>query len=332
MALSLKRVEGYRNFANKLWNAARYALMKLDGTDATAVGAPPPARALPNRWILSRLAAALEAATKGLEDYRLDEASGALYHFVWDELCDWYLELSKPLLDDAEHAAETRATLVHVLEATLRALHPMMPFITEEIWQRIPKDESLGVHPRDPAKPRSLIVARFPTAAQDGRADAEADDAMETLQAVVKAARTIRAEHDLPRSAQVEIHYHASDPAAEVLSRQRRLVEALVGGTLHAASAEQLADPHAHFPKAAVFATRGVKAAMPDVIDTEREQERLRRALKKLDKELSAVSKKLDNPHFVEKAPPAVVEKSRADRAHLQAQRDQLQAALDRLG
>lgn len=332
MALSLKRVEGYRNFANKLWNAARYALMKLEGTEAKATGTPPEAQALPNRWILARLATTLETATKGLEDYRLDEASGALYHFVWDELCDWYLELSKPLLEDPAHAAETRATLVHVLETTLRALHPMMPFITEEIWQRVAKDDSLGVHPRDPSKPRSLIVARFPTPEQDGRADADAEAAMATLQEVVKAARTIRAEHDLPRAHRIELHYHATGPAAEVLSSQRPLIETLIGGSLHPAPAEQLEDPHAHFANAAVFATPGVKAAIPEVIDPERERERLTRALKKLDKELATVSKKLDNPRFVDKAPPEVVEKSRADRAQLQAQRDQLQAALDRLG
>jgi valyl-tRNA synthetase len=146
IALSIKRIEGYRNFGNKLWNAARYALMNLQGTSTQATQRRPEARAFANGWILSRLAVAIEASHRAIEDYRLDEAANALYHFVWHELCDWYLELAKPLLAAAnpELVEETRAVLVHVLETALRVLHPMMPFITEEIWQRVPKVASAG--------------------------------------------------------------------------------------------------------------------------------------------------------------------------------------------
>ncbi|MEO0323615.1 MAG: valine--tRNA ligase [Myxococcota bacterium] len=334
--LSIKRVEGYRNFANKLWNAARYALMNLEGTGAQATGAPPEEpKALPNRWILARLGKALDAATKGIEDYRLDDASRALYSFVWDEFCDWYLELSKPMLaegGDAALAQETRATLVHVLEAILRALHPMMPFVTEEIWSRVPKRDALGVHPHDAGKPRSLIFARFPTAAVDAREDAAAEADVATLQAFVSAARTVRAEHDLPRARRIEICWAGDDETkAAVLRREESLVAALAGGALREVPGAQIDAAADHFSHAAVFVTDGLRAAVPDVIDPAKERERLNRELKKLGKELDALEKKLANPKFVERAPAEVVEKSRGDAASLGERKAQLEAALAQL-
>jgi valyl-tRNA synthetase len=332
IALSLKRVEGYRNFANKLWNAARYALPKVGA--AVATGEAPPAKALANRWILSRLAHALDVANEGLAAYRLDEASGALYHFVWDELCDWYLELSKPLLesDDAAAVDETRAVLVHVIETTLRALHPMMPFVTEEIWHRVSKSDGLGAHPRDASKPRSLIVARFPTAEVDGRRDEAAERELAILQAFVGSARSIRAEHDLPWARPIAIHYLAETAAADVLAREARLIGSLTNASLHVAAASKLDDPHAHFANAAIFANPGVKAVVPDVIDPQKERERLERELKKLGKDLDVLVKKLGNASFVDRAPADVVEKARQDRGDLEAQKAQLEGALARLG
>ncbi|MCB9621122.1 MAG: valine--tRNA ligase [Sandaracinus sp.] len=332
IALSLKRVEGYRNFANKLWNAARYALPKVEG--AVATGEAPQAKALANRWVLSRLANALEAAGAGIDAYRLDEASGALYRFVWDELCDWYLELSKPLLDsdDAELVAETKAVLVHVLETTLRALHPMMPFVTEEIWHRVPKSDALGVHPRDAAKPRSLMMARYPLADADARRDEAAERDLAVVQELVGSARSIRAEHDLPRARTIEIHYVAEPAAADVLAREARLIATLSNATLHVTDAAKLDDPHTHFPNAAVFAAPGVKGVVPDVIDPAKERERLQRELKKLTKELDVLTKKLANASFVDRAPAEVVEKARQDSTDLAAQKTQLEGALARLG
>ncbi len=330
IALSLKRVDGYRKFANKLWNAARYALGKLDGLDVQATGTPPQPTTLANRWILSRLNVALEAAGKGLDEYRLDEASQALYHFVWDEFCDWFLELSKPLLDDEALREETAQTLVHALETVLRALHPMMPFITEEIWQKIAKSDDLGAHALDASKPRSLIVARYP-GAEDARADADAERDMNVLIELVTGARTIRAEHDLPWSTAMTVHVDAGDHRA-LLESQKPLMEKLFGGTLEFGTKEQLADPHSHFDNAAVFLAAGVPAAIPNVIDPQKERERLTRALKKLDKELTGVSRKLQNPKFTEKAPPEIVAKSREDETRLKARKAQLEDALGRLG
>ncbi|MGD8862851.1 MAG: valine--tRNA ligase, partial [Myxococcales bacterium] len=212
IALSVKRIEGYRNFCNKLWNAARYALMNLEG--AVAGGERPAPKRFANRWILSRLAVAIDATHKGVANYRLDDASGALYHFVWDELCDWYLELSKPLLSSGDEAvvAETKATLAHVLETALRALHPLTPFITEEIWQRLPRG--------DEGTAASIMVASYPDAERDALRAPELDAEMKRLQGVIVAARSIRAEHDLHPRKEIPVTLRSDDPATrEMLKR-----------------------------------------------------------------------------------------------------------------
>ena len=325
IALSMKRIEGYRNFANKVWNAARYALMRLEGTGAVATGSPPKATALANRWILSRLDQALEAADAGIGTYRLDDATLALYHFLWDELCDWYLELSKPLLEsgDAALVEETRSVLVHALDSVLRALHPMMPFITEEIWQRVPKTDTR----------KSIMTAPYPRAGVEGRRDTAAEAELEVLKSFVQSLRTIRAEHDLPRSRTVEVHYHATDAAAAmVVASQASLIEVLGGAKLVAEpDALKFEDPGAHFPRSAVFVNPGLKAVVPDVIDAAKERDRLGRELKKVEKDLLVLEKKLGNEGFTERAPVEVVQKAREDLAQLLEQKKQLEQALVRL-
>ncbi|MGB5283395.1 MAG: class I tRNA ligase family protein, partial [Polyangiales bacterium] len=256
----------------------------------------------------------------------LDEASGALYHFVWDEFCDWFLELSKPALDsgDAALVQETEATLVHALETVLRALHPMMPHITEEIWQRVPKWDGA---------PASIMVSRFPTALVDAKLDRNAERDFEALQAFVGSVRTIRAEHDVPRSQLTRIHWHTDDEAKRaVLEAERMTIESLARCELcFEADPAKLEDPSAHFENAAVFVNPGIRAAVPGVIDVEKERDRLQRDLKKVEKELEVVEKKLSNPSFVERAPQAVVEKSRRDALELREKRERLEAALKSL-
>jgi valyl-tRNA synthetase len=326
IALSMKRIEGYRNFANKLWNASRYALMRLGDSSTKASQQCPQPKALANRWVLSRLHQALDVASTGLDSYRLEEASGALYHFVWGELCDWFLEVSKPALDsgDAVLVQETEATLVHALETVLRALHPMMPHITEEIWQRVPKwDEA----------PRSIMISRFPSALVDAKLDRDAERDFEVVKAFVGSARTIRAEHDIPRSQPMKIHWHTGDEAKRaVLEAERPTIETLARCELcFEADAAKLDDAAAHFDNAAVFVNPGIRAAVPGVIDIEKERDRLQRDLKKIEKELGVIEKKLGNPSFVERAPAAVVEKSKSDETDLREKRKRLEAALNSL-
>ncbi len=323
IALSIERINGYKNFANKLWNASRFALMNLSD-DAIASGTPPDAKLLANRWVMSRLSETIAKANAGIESYRLDEAASALYHFVWDELCDWYLEISKPLFEstDAAVLAETNATLVHVLETTLRALHPLMPFITEDIWQRIPKKDAT----------ESIIIAPYPIAGRDARSDADADARLVPLQAFVGAVRTIRAEHQVHWKVPIEVHYAATDALTkDVLKTEAALIERLCNGTLKEVDSALLDDADANFKLAAVIALPDVRAAIPNVIDPEKERDRLARAIKKVDKDLGALEKKLANPRFVDNAPEAVVAKSKEQRDHLAKQKEQLSQALGRL-
>jgi valyl-tRNA synthetase len=323
IALSLKRVEGYRNFCNKLWNAARYALMSLVESGVRAGEGRPEVMQFANRWILSRLYGAVDAARRSIDQYRLDDASSALYRFVWNELCDWYLELSKPLLasSDAACVAETRATLAHVLEATLRALHPMMPFITEDIWQRLPKAQSA---------PRTIMLARYPEPAVDGLTAPEVEQQMARLQAVIVAARTIRSEHDVHPRRALPLTLRAADAAVRAsLERERSAIGALCNASVQIDAASNDALPDG----SAVAVAEGVTLIVPlaGLVDPDKERERLERELKKLDKDLTSVSRKLENQEFLARAPAALVEQERARKQELTEARAGLEAALARL-
>jgi valyl-tRNA synthetase len=326
IALSIKRIEGYRNFANKAWNAARYALGKLAGTDARAVsgGPAPAARQLASRWILSRLDAAVSAANQGLEDYRVDEATSAVYRFVWDELCDWYLELSKPLLASEEAAVvgETRAVLVHVLEAAVRLLHPMMPHLTEELWHRIPKAEGHA---------KACIVAPYPRAGVEGRRDEAAEAEMRALQEVVVRVRAARAENDVPPSRRLRVTLEPPDAGAE--ASWRAGLASLAGSLCHCEIAVAPAGTQAEPAVDTAVAVAGAyRVLLHGAVDLDKERARLEREVGKLDKELGGIVKKLDNADFVARAPAEVVARDRARRSELEAQRQRLLAARARLG
>ena len=200
----------------------------------------------------------------------------------------------------------------------------MMPHITEEIWQRVPKWADA---------PPSIMISRFPSALIDAKIDREAERDFQVVQAFVGSARTIRAEHDVPKSQSMRIHWHTSDgPTREVLETQRPTIESLARCEMcFEADPTKLDDPAAHFDNAAVFVNPGVRAAVPGVIDTEKERDRLQRDLKKIEKELGAVEKKLANPSFLERAPQDVVEKSRRDASQLREKRERLEAALHSL-
>jgi valyl-tRNA synthetase len=325
IALSIKRIEGNRNFCNKLWNAARYALMNLEGAAVCADGMPPEATRFENRWILSRLAVAADTARAGIDAYRLDEAANALYHFVWRDLCDWYLELSKPLLVEganARDAGETRATLAHVLEAALRLLHPLMPFVTEEIWQRLPKAANAS---------RTIMLARYPDAATDGRRDEAVEHEMAQLQAVVTSARTIRAEHDVHPRVRLPLTLRAPDAATRAgLERHVTAIGSLT-------NADVTLDPPgtttAPPPETALSVAEGITLLVPlaNLVDADKERERLERDLKKVDKDIESIEKKLSNASFVERAPVELVTREKARLAELSDTRERLRAALARL-
>jgi valyl-tRNA synthetase len=197
----------------------------------------------------------------------------------------------------------------------------MMPHITEEIWQRIPKWDGAA---------KSIMISRFPSALVDARIDRIAQRDFEVVQAFVGSIRTIRAEHDVPKSHPMPVHWHTSDEdKRSVLDAERFTIETLARCQMRfEADASKLDDPGAHFENAAVFLNPGVRAAVPGVIDAGKERDRLQRDLKKLEKELGAVEAKLGNPSFVDRAPEAVVEKSKRDASRLREKRDRLEAAL----
>ena len=315
--LSLDTVAGYRHFGNKVWNALRFSLPHLAAHDADAGGPVEPS--LADRWIASRCERAVVEATAGLEEFRLPDAAAALYQFFWHELCDWYLEMAKTPLYGEEGPARraARETLGRVLSISIRALHPMMPFLTEEVWSRLPG--TVGGR---------CIVAPWPQ--PEGRADEEAEAAMAEVMAVTSAIRAVRSESGVPPSARPQAFLRAGAEAAALLESHGALVCDL-------ARLERLELLAAGSPpprgSARGVAEGGAEVFVPleGLVDLDAERDRLGRALAKVDKELARVEGKLNNPRFVERAPDDVVERERRVLAELADRRDKLSAALEAL-
>ena len=318
IALSPKRIEGYRNFCNKIYNAVRFSLNHLSGyqPDATRWTAP---ELLVNRWILARLSRAIRDCNQGVDEFRIDEASGALYHFFWDELCDWYIEATKPIFngDNSVDRQETLATLALVIETALRALHPFMPFVTEELWQRVPRPQS---------RPISIALAPYP-GQSEATADPEAERMMQVVMDVISAARSVRNEHDLHPSASVPLVMRTGDAQLrETLSQQASLIQFLVKTT----GAPELRPAGEPRPQGSVLAVAGaveVFVVLRGVVDAAKEDERIERCRKKLLKDQINLEQRLNNPKFVEKAPPEVVSEVKEQLEAVQRQLAQLEAA-----
>jgi len=294
--LAEERVEGYRNFANKLWNAARLVLANLDAYDPKlARGAAP---GLAERWIRSRLNATAGAVRKALDGYRFNDAASAIYQFLWHEFCDWYLEIAKRALYAADAPAErarTQQTLVEVLEATLRLLHPFMPFITEELWQRLPH------------RGESIMVAPYPRPSRT-KADPAAERDMQPIIGIISAVRNIRSESRVPPSVELTVTVKpASKPQADLLAGALPLIDAL------ARCAATIA-PEATRPANSAFAavdSAEVFVHLAGVVDLAAERQRLAKELKKAEDEIRFLDGKLARPEFVERAPAEVVERER---------------------
>jgi valyl-tRNA synthetase len=314
IALSPARIDGYRRFCNKLYNATRFALTHI--ANERPSDDVPAATLLQNRWILSRLSRAVTASTAGIEEFRLDDGSGALYHFVWDELCDWFLELAKPVFSAGTEGekGETRAVLAHVLEASLRALHPYAPFVTEELWQRLPRPES---------RPVSVALAPYPTAS-DGRDDQRAERDMELVMSAIGAARTARSEHGVHPADKVPLELRSADGRArELFAAEARGIEFLVG----TAGPVGIAAPGGARPAGTVLDVAGdveILVGLRGLVDKSKEAERVERGLKSVEKDIAVMTKRLENKNFIANAPPEVVAEARAQLAQLERQRARL--------
>jgi valyl-tRNA synthetase len=320
--MSERRVEGYRHFINKLWNAARFALMHLEHTDAapaTAAGG----RSLADRWILSRLARAAAETRQALDTYRFNDAAAALYNFVWHEFCDWYLEAIKPALHRKLEAGAREASLAvlwRVLHDVLILLHPFIPFVTEEIWHKLPGTEG------------SIMRAAFPSDRDDAAGvepDPEAEAQMGQLIDIITAVRNIRGEMGLPPGLALDaVVFSAAEGCRALVARQQDMIAALA----RLGSVSVTAGPER--PKASATAVAGeatVYVRLEGIIDFAKESQRLEKEIGKLAREIESTSKKLHNQDFLAKAPEEVVAKVKAQQAGLLEKQQKIQANLDKI-
>jgi valyl-tRNA synthetase len=312
--ISDERVEGYRNFANKLWNAARLVLSNLDGYDPHGDTAP---AGLPGRWIHSRLQATITEVREALDAYRFNDGAGAIYQFLWNDVCDWYLEIAKgALYGTADPAGRNRVqhALVTVLETTLRLLHPFMPFITEELWQRLPHQGE------------SIMVAPFPKAT--AAADPDAEREMALLMQVVTAVRNIRGEMRLSPAQLLTVIVKAGPGDEPLLRAHAGLIQAL-------ARARVTIDPAAARPAASALGVVGASelyVELAGLVDLAAERQRLEKEIKRTADAIAFTRGKLSRPDFTERAPAEIVDKEREKLAEQEALHAKLVASLSWVG
>jgi valyl-tRNA synthetase len=319
--LAKERIEGYRAFANKLWNATRFALMNLEGFEV-GPGAPRAAAGTPaDRWILARLQRAVNETVTALEAFRFNDAANTVYHFVWHELCDWYIELAKEALyaEDPARKRATQAVLVECLATTYRLLHPFMPFITEELWH------VLRARVKADGWADAVLAAPYPAA---GAVDEAAERAFGPVIGIVDAIRTVRGEMNVPFKVVLDdVEVGSLDLDAEATVREEV-------GRIHrlANVKEALVRPAGVAPAkkggsaVAVGAGFEVRVGLAGAIDVQAELARIDKETAKLEQDLGGLVRKLENPSFVAKAPPEVVEKDRARADELREKRRKLEA------
>ncbi len=319
----INRLEGYRNFCNKLWNASRYVLMNTEDQDC-GLNNETVELSLADRWIISQLQRTSEQVSKALDEFRFDHASQALYEFIWNEYCDWYLELSKPTLNDENTSEEakrgTRRTLLQVLESILRMAHPFMPFITEDIWQQ--------VAPKAGASGETIMLQPFPYANQ-AKIDANAEADINWLKGVIVAVRNIRGEMNIsPGKALPALLHKGSETDNNRFEHYGGLLKSL-------AKLESLnwlaADQEPPMSSIQLVGEMQVLVPMAGLIDKDAEIARLQKEVDKRQQEIKRVEGKLNNPKFVDRAPADVVAKEKAKIDEHQAALSELETQLEKI-
>ena len=314
--LSGERIAGFRNFCNKLWNAARFTLMNM-GEDLPPM--PPRGQlSLGDRWILSRLNGVTRKVDTALEEYRFNDAALALYQFTWHELCDWYIEVIKPALMSESGGEGSKAVLGRVLERTLRLLHPIIPFITEEIWQKLPGRQG-----------DSIMVAPWPEPEPEWD-DPEAEADFGSLMDILGGVRNIRGELNIPPGKKVQALIHVEDAHQESLIQNEAEWIQRLGKILP----DWEIGPKVERPKTAAAAVSGnvqVFVPLDGLIDADEEIRRLEKQINDIGKSVATLEKKLTNPRFIERAPEEVVQKDRNRIEKERSRAEKLQENLSKL-
>jgi valyl-tRNA synthetase len=314
--LSEGRVQGYRNFGTKLWNAARFC--ELNRCELDPAFDPGAAREIVNRWAIGKLARAAGHARDSIEGYRFNDAASALYHFTWNEFCDWYLELAKPSLEsnDPARLEETRGTAGWVLAQLLHLMHPLTPFVTEELWER-----------RYGAPGGPLIAARWPEL-PDRLVDRAAEAEIDWLIRLITGLRAARSELGVPAAARLSLQVR--DAAATARARLERHGEA-IRRLARCATIEIATGPAPRGATQVVVDEATYALPLAGVVDLEQERRRLDRELAKAAAQLERFDQKLANPQFLDRAPAGVIEEQRARRAEVEQTREKLAAARARI-
>ncbi|MCX7751567.1 MAG: valine--tRNA ligase [Blastocatellia bacterium] len=318
ISLQYSKLETYRNFCNKIWNAARFVLMHTDATDVASSTDEVPLT-LADRWMQSVLHRTIAEVTRDLEEFRFHEAAHRLYHFFWHDFCDWYLELQKGAATQAEDSPQRRAArqrLREVLETALRLLHPFMPFITEELWQRLPHHGE------------TICLAPYPTS-NPMRIDPVAERRMETIIEVITKVRNIRAVMNIDPAKELRLLVRPSTAEAAALIEEQ---DAAIRRLARVERIECVASLDGYGQVARDVANE-IELAVPleGLIDVERERERLRRTVEKLEKELEQLERRLANADFLERAPEEVVRETRERHEEVSERRQRLLAILEGL-
>ena len=312
--LAEDRIEGYRNFCNKLWNASRFAFMNLEDYQGTCELDESLELSTADRWILSRLNQACQEVNEALEAFKFNEAASVVYKFIWNEFCDWYIELSKStLFKENPLRKSAQNVLVHVLDTSLKMLHPFMPFITEEIWQKLPRQGD------------SIMKSSFPEYLES-RSDRSIENKMNLVMGVITSVRNIRGEMNLNPALRLPLIVRAGDIEQEHTIRDYSpYIRAL-------ARVEQITiDNSAEKPKVAassVFEGIDIIVPLEGMMDFAEEKNRIEKELKKVEKDIIVLDKKLSNKNFVQKAPPEVIEKDRQRLSALTEKKSKLQVHL----
>ena len=328
--LAEERISGYRNFCNKVWNAARFTLMNLDGFDPDQLVFEDLRLTEADEWILHRLNETVRETNRALDEYRFNEAAMTLYQFTWSEFCDWYLELSKQELygDDPLRRRTTQYLLWTVLEHLLRLLHPFMPFITEEIWQVLPKGNRCSLRGSGGDWAPSIMLAPYPQPREDWQFE-DAAGRMEQVMEVISAIRTIRGEMEVPPSREISVILSTASQKAEDLARlfeakiksMARIGELTIGKNLPKPE-DASVQPAGRFQ---------VFVPLKGLVDVAEEEKRLLKEIGKLDKDIEQFSKKLETPSFVDRAPADIVAKERAKLAEVTSKKAVLEESLEKI-